>query len=102
MKRATQQLPKLPFASEKPLRLRGEKLARLRRDCWERDGGRCTVKGCDSLLTWYAGYFNSMHMHHILPRGRGGSDTLENVTTLCPKHHAITHSNGAGFAAMHF
>jgi len=46
---------------------------------FERDGWRCTVPGCSS--------FRNLHDHHIVFRSAGGSDALENRTTLCAWHH---------------
>jgi len=44
-----------------------------------RDGWRCTVPGCTS--------HRNLHAHHIRFRSAGGSDALENLTTLCAWHH---------------
>jgi len=43
------------------------------------DGWRCTVPGCSSR--------RNLHAHHIVYRSAGGSDALENQTTLCAWHH---------------
>lgn len=48
----------------------------LRILCFVRDGFICTEcrrRGMD----------HELDMHHILPLGKGGDDTLDNVTTLC-------------------
>jgi 5-methylcytosine-specific restriction endonuclease McrA len=74
------------------VRLTGKDLEKLRRECYERDDHRCTV--CGIYLRWEAGYFDSMHMAHIVSRGAGGSDALENVTSKCPGHHWEEHSGG--------
>jgi hypothetical protein len=42
---------------------------------FERDGWRCTAPGCSSLM--------NLHDHHIVFRSAGGSDDLDNRTTLC-------------------
>ncbi len=34
-----------------------------------------------------------LHVHHVLPRSRGGPDTLENLTTLCSGHHRLIHQH---------
>jgi len=44
-----------------------------------RDGWRSTAPGCSS--------FRNLHDHHIVFRSAGGSDDLENRTTLCAWHH---------------
>jgi hypothetical protein len=46
---------------------------------FERDGWRCTVPGCSSR--------RNLHDHHIRFRSAGGSNELENRTTLCAWHH---------------
>ena len=33
------------------------------------------------------------HFHHIVPRSKGGSDTLQNQVGLCTKCHAKVHTN---------
>ena len=38
---------------------------------------------CKSAITRY---------HHIVPRHKGGSDTLPNIAGLCEKHHALVHT----------
>lgn len=32
-----------------------------------------------------------LHVHHIFPRGRGGKHGLDNLVTLCTKHHTWVH-----------
>jgi len=46
---------------------------------FERDGWRCTVPGCSS--------YRNLHDHHIAFRSAGGSNALDNRTTLCVWHH---------------
>jgi hypothetical protein len=46
---------------------------------FERDGWRCTVPGCTS--------YRNLQDHHIRFRSAGGSEALENRTTLCAFHH---------------
>ncbi len=33
------------------------------------------------------------HFHHIVPRSKGGSDTVTNIAGLCAKHHALVHTD---------
>jgi hypothetical protein len=70
------------------IRLKGKALERLRRDCFERDGWKCTC-GCERGVSWATG-----HMAHIQSRGAGGSDMLENVRTMTGECHAISHNCG--------
>ena len=58
------------------IRLKGSELTRLRMRCWLRDDKRCVV--CMRCVN-----FESFEMAHIVGRGRGGSDILENVQTKC-------------------
>lgn len=76
-----------------PIRLRGKALEQLRRDCFDRDIYKCQECGYWPL-SWYADSGRSAHMAHIKGRGRNGSDTLENVRTLCPQCHADEHNAG--------
>jgi len=39
--------------------------------------------------------FGRIDPHHILPRGRGGADTLENLVSLCRAHHDWVHDHPA-------
>jgi 5-methylcytosine-specific restriction endonuclease McrA len=53
-----------------------------------RDGFRCTGKDregnrCKSTR-W-------LHLHHIIEICHGGTNSLDNLTTLCSRHHAIVH-----------
>lgn len=49
----------------------------VREEMYERDGWRCFECGRSDTLT----------PHHITPRSQGGSDTLENLITLCLDDH---------------
>lgn len=37
-------------------------------------------------------YIGAMHLHHINPRSRGGTDDSDNLVSLCPNCHAKHHS----------
>jgi hypothetical protein len=63
-----------PWLRQRLRRSMGNKYA-----VFERDGWRCTVPGCTSR--------RNLHAHHIVFRSAGGSDALENQTTLCAHHH---------------
>jgi 5-methylcytosine-specific restriction endonuclease McrA len=62
------------------IRLKGKALTALRRACFERDNYTCQETG--ARVTWETG-----HMAHIIGRGRGGSDVLDNVRTLLAGVH---------------
>lgn len=56
--------------------------ADIREDVLRRDGERCTVGwllggACSDLL----------HVHHLIPREQGGPDEIENLITVCERHH---------------
>lgn len=76
----------------RPGRLKDEALAKLRIDCYVRDGGRC-VK-CQTM-TYEAPQERdyAYHMSHKRAK-RIGLDTLENVETLCGKCHRTFHNYG--------
>ena len=52
-----------------------------RRGVYKRDGWRCAL--CDST--------DGIQIHHVIPRGEGGSDFPENLITLCWRCHALAH-----------
>lgn len=96
------------------IRLKGVALTRLRLDCFERDHWHC--KECGHGVRWggiaadtptdirnavlaYAWDFDRFgwdvgEMAHIKSRGAGGSDTLDNVRTLCQPCHRLEHAGG--------
>lgn len=53
----------------------------IRKQVYRRDGYRCAL--CDS--TKY------IQIHHYIPRGKGGSNSLHNLITLCSDCHAQAH-----------
>ncbi|MDE0171203.1 MAG: HNH endonuclease [bacterium] len=58
----------------------------LRRAVLARDDG-CTIDGCTSTYR--------LEVHHIIPRSQGGTNTAENLTTLCwYHHHVVVHRRG--------
>ena len=52
-----------------------------RKAVYRRDGFRCAL--CDE--TRY------LQIHHVIPRGKGGNDSVYNLITLCSKCHALAH-----------
>jgi 5-methylcytosine-specific restriction endonuclease McrA len=58
----------------------------LRIAVFQRDVFRCGK--CDRRVTWESG-----HLAHIISRGAGGSDTMENTRVLCPDCHLVGEHN---------
>lgn len=48
----------------------------------EAQGGTCLLCDCDI-----------QHFHHIVPRSKGGSNTLPNIAGLCELHHKLVHTD---------
>lgn len=83
------------------VRMFGAALSKLRRDCWERDHGWC--RECQIATSFEArfdGDPGAFDMAHIQSLGAGGSDTLENVRTLCHKCHMEEHNEGKGLKSV--
>jgi hypothetical protein len=62
--------------------------AAMKHKIQRRDGGQCTFvtpegERCKNQR-W-------VHLHHLNPVRRGGSNSLENIVTLCAAHHQMTH-----------
>lgn len=68
----------------KPIRLRGKKLKTLQTYVLERDNYSCQGNDCP-------GGFPLDRPHHIVFKSQGGSDTMENLITLCRHCHGKKH-----------
>ncbi len=55
---------------------------RIKKIVLEREGYECRI--CQST--------EKLHVHHIKPKGRKGKDCIENLITLCNKHHFKVHT----------
>jgi 5-methylcytosine-specific restriction endonuclease McrA len=55
-----------------------------------RDRHRCATPGCRSP--------HFLEVHHVLPRGQGGSNRAENLITLCSRCHGFVHEGGGAVA----
>lgn len=53
----------------------------------ERDRGQCVNCGAPGPDT-------TLDVHHIVPRGQGGSDKLSNLVLLCRQCHDAVHGEG--------
>jgi hypothetical protein len=65
----------------KTRRIRG----RLARAVHARDGGRCQAPGCHNRTT---------QIHHIVHWANGGATCIENLISLCTRHHWLVHEGG--------
>ena len=52
-----------------------------RKAVYRRDGYRCAL--CDST--------RFLQIHHVMPRGKGGTNSPHNLITLCSDCHALAH-----------
>jgi aerobic-type carbon monoxide dehydrogenase small subunit (CoxS/CutS family) len=47
------------------------------------------------------GYNKLVHYHHVIFRENGGEDCMNNITPLCPNHHAEVHHCGLDVTEYH-
>jgi len=66
---------------------------RLRAACLKRDGYQCAEPKC---TTPERGRGGRLTAHHIIPRRKGGADTLANLITRCPPCDAAGHPEKGG------
>jgi len=57
----------------------------IRKAVYRRDHYRCVL--CDST--------DGIQIHHVIPRGQGGSNSMHNLVTLCWRCHSFIHSGKA-------
>lgn len=55
------------------------------REVWARDGGQCTFTAPDGRRCCER---SGLEMDHVIPYGRGGKSTAENLRLLCGAHNA--------------
>ena len=55
--------------------------AKVRKEVYERDNYACAL--CEDARV--------IHLHHVIPKGRGGKDHPTNLISLCPYCHAVVH-----------
>lgn len=70
------------------VRLDSGGMAKLRAAAFARSGEFCECgdPDCHERVTYFTG-----QLHHVIARGRGGSDVIENVLFLDRGHHAKIH-----------
>lgn len=83
------------FIPDKPKRKKSSKnkvqvQQSLRENILKRDKWRCVKCGCKKWL----------HVHHILPRSKGGTNNHDNLITLCDVCHMEEHRNEAVYNIM--
>jgi hypothetical protein len=72
--------------------------AKLKRAIWQRDQGQCSYvepesgKRCESK--------HALQYEHVVPFGKGGSSTFENLKLLCPNHNRLTAIQAYGLEKM--
>lgn len=73
----------MPRRHRRPMRYVWEQ---IRREVWERDGGRCQGPYCRD-----AGPLplDQVHIDHRLPVSAGGASTSANLRTLCRRCHVL-------------
>jgi ATP-dependent DNA helicase RecQ len=65
----------------------------VRQFCLERDGFACQWKGCALMRSNGA----RLNLHHVLPEQFGGTETPDNLITLCDIHHKNMHSEFSAY-----
>ena len=78
-----------PIARVSAKKRRGDaEYAKARRVVYARD------VGCVALRRDVPGLcVGGLHVHHVLPRSRGGSHDVENLVLLCSWHHEWAHGH---------
>ena len=56
-----------------------------------RSGSLCEMPGCKTLLFQRDSGNNYVEVHHVIPLGEMGNDSLDNVAALCPHCHREQH-----------
>ena len=73
-------------------------IARRTRDqTYLRDGFSCTYVSSEGIR---CGASSGLHLDHIVPRGKGGSDALSNLRVLCGNHNRLVAEQAYGKAFM--
>ena len=60
---------------------------------WMRQDGKCPI--CGEIITLESQW----HLHHIIPKHLGGTDTLDNLVSLHPNCHRLVHSKKIDMSA---
>lgn len=68
--------------------LYGEDVSVRRHEVWERCGGFCEEPGCNRCISE-----ETMHMHHIKHRSKGGDESMNNLQAACTRCHKRHHAD---------
>lgn len=72
--------------------------AKVRREVWKRDAGRCAFVGSQGRCT-ETGF---LELHHVTPYAAGGAATAENIQLRCKPHNAYEAERFFGESAGSF
>ena len=78
--------------AEPPARVEQAVPPSVRRAVEARDHHRCSVPGCRAAT--------HLHIHHLIPRARGGKNTVSNLILLCSAHHRAHHEGRLAIAGQ--
>jgi len=81
----------------KPVKVREPVAAKIRRQVWKRDEGRCAWIGADGRR---CGSKWRLELDHIHPAALGGPSTLDNLRLLCGAHNDFHAQQTFGRAYM--
>jgi 5-methylcytosine-specific restriction endonuclease McrA len=90
-KKPRQHRESAPWRAPK-VRLSGPEMRNLRRSAFMRSAGRCenapSDERCPKFISWWTG-----ELAHMIDRGKGGSDSIDNVLFTCQRCHDDHTSN---------
>ena len=64
----------------------------IRKWVLQRDGHQCTNTWQDAYGNWNrCPNIDHLHVDHVIPKSKGGTDTADNLRTLCERCHSSRH-----------
>jgi hypothetical protein len=72
--------------------------AAVRRQVWQRDGGRCTFSDSRGVRCRAT---RAIEFHHVRPYARGGAHCVENITLRCRSHNGLAAETHFGRELVH-
>jgi 5-methylcytosine-specific restriction endonuclease McrA len=75
--------------------LYGEDMSVRRHEVFERSGGFCEEPGCNRQIDEElpSDHPNSLHVHHVRHRSKGGAENMNNLQAACKRCHAKHHTD---------